>query len=91
MSHHWRPLGEQSRGNRDGITILLMSRHWPSASTALVAGGRLVWRSRERGLVLSAALRGENSRCNHGAIMIRLMSPHWNSAPLNFSLAGSVR
>jgi hypothetical protein len=53
MSHDWRPLDEQSRGNRDGITILLMSRHWPSASDVLVAGGRRVWRSRERGLVLS--------------------------------------
>ena len=97
MSHHWRPLGEQSRGDRDGIMIRLMSRRWPSASDALVAGGRArFWRSRvsERLGALSAALRGEKSRCNHGAIMIRLMSLHWNPAPMKLmscSLAGSMR
>jgi hypothetical protein len=41
------PLGEQSRGNQDAITIRLMSHQGHSASDSLVAGGRLALRASE--------------------------------------------
>jgi len=41
------PLGEQSRGNHDALTIRLMSRQGHSASDKLVAGGWRAWRASE--------------------------------------------